>query len=137
MTLGEKISSGRRKKGYSQQALAAECGISKRTVASYETDGRKPHPGTLKKLAAALDYSVDYLSDDTLDETRLPDEEQIYISGLRQTYGSETAEEIESLIRRSAAYFAGGKLSQEAKDKYFLALTNAYISCKKAGEDER
>ena len=132
MTLGEKISAGRKRKGYSQQALAQICEISKRAVASYETDGRLPHPATLRRIAKALGYTVDYLTDDSQDESTLPGPDQLYIRNLRELYGDTTASEIEELLQKSAALFAGVRISQEAKDKYFLALTNAYIACKNA-----
>lgn len=134
MTIGEKIIIQRKKKGLTQQALADLCGISKRTVASYETDGRIPHSGTLKRIAAALGCTSAYLSDDTVSELRVPDEEQVYIDGLRDVYGDTTADEIEELLSKSVSLFAGGTLDQDAKDRYFLALTNAYIACKKGSD---
>ena len=134
MTLGEKILKGRKAKGLTQQALADRCGVSKRTIASYETDGRLPHTHTLKILARELGYTADYLSDDTQDEFHMPTEEQRYIQNLRETYGDTMADEIDELLTKSVSLFAGGTLAQEAKDQYFLALTNAYIACKKEGE---
>lgn len=131
MTLGDKIIKERKKKGMTQQDLADRCNISKRAVASYETDGRIPHNRTLKQIASILGCTTDYLLDDNICELQIPTDEQIYIDGLRETYGDTTADEVRDLIMKSASLFAGGKLAQEAKDKYFLALTNAYIACKK------
>lgn len=34
------------------------------------------------------------------------------------------------LLERNAALFAGGELSQEAKDDFFQAVTKAYLLCK-------
>ncbi len=134
MTIGEKIIRERKKKGLTQQALADLCGITKRTVASYETDGRQPHHSTLMRIADVLECSSDYLSDDSILEFKAPSTEQRYISGLREVYGDTAADEIEDLIARSVSLFAGGRLDQDAKDKYFLALTNAYIACKKESQ---
>ncbi|MDO4960664.1 MAG: helix-turn-helix transcriptional regulator [Eubacteriales bacterium] len=134
MTIGEKIIKERKRQGLTQQALADMCSVTKRTIASYETDGRIPHASTLRKIALALGCTTDYLADDSILELQAPTEEQIYIHGLREAYGDTTADEIESLIAKNVSLFAGGMLDQDAKDKYFLALTNAYIACKKAGE---
>ena len=134
MGIGEKIRAGRRKKGLTQGELAEICEVTKRTIASYETDGRVPHNATLKKIAHALGYTTEYLIDDNMTEFVMPTEEQLYINNLRELYGDATAEEIEELLTKSAALFAGGRLAQEAKDQYFLALTNAYIACKKGSD---
>lgn len=119
----------RKNKGLTQEGLAQLCGVTKRTVASYETDGRIPHAGTLSKLAEVLGVTVSYLKDDSAGELVL-NPEDIYIDRLRSLYGVEMAAEVQGLLTRNAALFAGGKLDQEAKDQYFLALTNAYIACK-------
>ena len=134
MTIGEKILRERKRKGLTQQALADLCGITKRTVASYETDGRQPHYSTLQRLAAVLECSCDYLSDNDILDFQAPSSEQTYINGLREVYGDTAADEIQDLISRSVSLFAGGRLDQDAKDRYFLALTNAYIACKKESE---
>ncbi len=131
MTLGEKIVKERGRLGLTQQALADRCQITKRTVASYETDGRMPHPSTLRILARELGCSTSYLTDDSITEPQAPTDEDIYISNVREVYGDTTADEIEGLLRRSAALFAGGRLAQEAKDKYYQALTNAYLACQR------
>ncbi len=131
MTLGEKILAERGRLGLTQQALADRCGITKRTVASYETDGRMPHASTLRLLARELGCTTSYLIDDSISEPQEPTDEEIYIANVREVYGDTTADEIEGLISRSAALFAGGRLAQEAKDKYYQALTNAYLACQR------
>ena len=134
-TIGSKIAQRRKEMHCSQQKLADICGVTKRTIASYETDGRAPRNSTLKKLAAALGCSIEYLSNDANMEFAEPTKEEIYLTNIRELYGRETADELELLIHKSAALFAGGKLSQEAKDKYYEALTNAYMACKKNGKE--
>ena len=129
-TIGTKIAQRRKEMHCSQQKLADMCGVTKRTIASYETDGRAPRDSTLKKLAAALGCSIDYLSNDDKHEFSEPTKEERFLTNIRELYGRETADELEHLIHRSAALFAGGKLSQEAIDKYYEALTNAYMACK-------
>ena len=125
----EKIVRTRKRLGLTQEELAGRCGITKRTVASYETDGRMPHGSTLRRLAEVLGVTVSYLRDDNAGDLVLSPEE-LYIDRLRSLYGEETAAEVGGLLSKSASLFAGGKLDQDAKDQYFLALTNAYIACK-------
>ena len=133
--MAEKIIRIRKQKGLTQEQLANLCGVTKRTVASYETDGRSPHTGTLSKIAEALGVTVSYLRDDTAPEI-LPSREDLYIEKLRNLYGAEMAREVQDLLTKSVSLFAGGKLDQEAKDQYFLALTNAYIACK-GGKEQK
>lgn len=35
-----------------------------------------------------------------------------------------------ALLEQNAAFFAGGELSQEAKDDFFQAVMKAYLTCK-------
>lgn len=134
-TLAEKIVKTRKSKGLTQDALASLCGVTKRTVASYETDGRMPHSNTLKKLASVLGVTAAYLTDETAD-LELPKPEELYIENIRNLYGPDMAAEVEELYTKSVSLFAGGKLDQDAKDQYFLALTNAYIACK-GGKEQK
>lgn len=134
-TFAEKVARARKNRGLTQEGLAELCGVTKRTVASYETDGRLPHYGTLKRLADSLGVTVSYLQDENAADVILGPEE-IYIDRLRSLYGVEMASEVQDLLTKSASLFAGGKLDQEAKDQYFLALTNAYIACK-AGKETK
>ena len=62
---GEKLRRLRRGKAWTQEQLAAQAGISPSTVVEIENGKSKtPHPGTLGKLADALDVSpADLLED--------------------------------------------------------------------------
>ena len=133
----EKIRKLRQDKGMTQQELADLAGITKRAVASYETDGRKPHPSTLKRIARILGVTTSFLKDDTLEIYELQPSEIIYIENIRDSYGDEAANEVSELLTKSRSLLAGGTLSQEAKDSFFLALTNAYIACRSASEEKK
>ena len=61
MNLGEKISLQRKNKGFSQELLAENCGISLRTIQRIENNKSKPRPYTLKVIAAALNMQIDHL----------------------------------------------------------------------------
>lgn len=61
MTLGEKISLHRKSKGFSQELLAENCGISLRTVQRIENNQTTPRPYTIKVIADVLDLPLEKL----------------------------------------------------------------------------
>lgn len=69
MKLSEKISYYRRKRGYSQQALADMMGVSRQSVSKWETGESLPEVTKLPQLAALFGVTTDFLlSDDALAE---------------------------------------------------------------------
>jgi transcriptional regulator with XRE-family HTH domain len=64
-TTGEKLKRLRRGRGWTQKELSDASGVAQSTIAQIETMRREePRPGTLKKLAVALDVSpADLLED--------------------------------------------------------------------------
>ena len=57
-------------------------------------------------------------------------EKTSHIELARSQYGTKAANEVDELLERNAALFAGGELSEEAKDAFFTAVTRAYLECK-------
>ena len=76
-----------------QQELADNIGVSKRTIAAYESQGAIPRKGTLAKLAAALKVSVKYLSDDSFTDPLADIEQDDYVAEARALYGEKGAKE--------------------------------------------
>jgi transcriptional regulator with XRE-family HTH domain len=66
--LGNRIVELRKKKGFSQSNLAKQVGISYAQVGRYEIKGAQPPAEVLKKIADALDTTVDYLINGDTDE---------------------------------------------------------------------
>jgi transcriptional regulator with XRE-family HTH domain len=64
MTFGDKITLMRKQKKLSQAELGKFAGINGDIVGKYERDKMKPSIETAKKLADALDVSLDYLVGD-------------------------------------------------------------------------
>jgi transcriptional regulator with XRE-family HTH domain len=63
----------RRLKGWSQQNLADNAGVSKGTIAWLETQKHEPHPGTMRKIAAAIGVEVaDLYPDEDFPLTQAP-----------------------------------------------------------------
>ena len=131
MNFSDKVKRSRELRGFTQQTLADEINVSKRTIAAYETTGAKPRPATMRKLAAALKVSVDYLTIDEVTDPEYGLEKQGYVD---QAYGAHTAREMNALLEQNAALFAGGELSQEAKDDFFAAVMKSYLACKEAAK---
>lgn len=59
--LGNRITELRKTKAWSQSQLAEKVGISYAQIGRYETKGTQPSAEVLKKIAVALDTSVDFL----------------------------------------------------------------------------
>jgi len=64
----ERLARLRKRKGFSQRALAQESGVSPATIYALEKARREPNPSTLRKLAAALGVEVA----DLLEEVEAP-----------------------------------------------------------------
>ncbi len=64
MTFGEKIAYSRKQKKISQSALGKISNVSGDIIGKYERDEMKPSIDTAKKIANAMDISLDYLVGD-------------------------------------------------------------------------
>lgn len=72
MTIGQKIRECRKIKNLTQKKLADLSDVSIVSIQQYERAVRTPHIIQLKKIAAALDISVNDLLDNTVDVTNMP-----------------------------------------------------------------
>ncbi len=113
-----------------QEELGKLIGVSARAIVAYETTDTRPRASTLRKLAETLQVSVDYLTNDEIDDPLYGIEKQPFVEETRSLYGDKAAREIDFLMERNAALFAGGEISQDAKDAYFEAVMQAYLECK-------
>lgn len=129
-TFSDKVREARLLCKLTQEELGGLIGVSKRAVLAYETEGVRPRQSVKKKLAEALGVSPDYLDRDELDDPTYGMEKSEYVEETRSRYGSRAAREMEFLLERNAALFAGGHLDQEAKDAFFEAVTKAYWAAK-------
>ena len=130
MTFSDKIKLSRELCNLTQQQLADKVGVSKRTIASYESSGAIARSSTMRKLARALNVSYDYLTNDNITDPKQGIEKIEYIEEARNQFGNRAAKEVDELLERNAALFAGGELSEDAKDAFFTAVTKAYLECK-------
>ena len=133
-TFKDKLIARRAELGLTQGELGKRAGIGLRTVTSYETDGRLPQPMQLYKLAKALDVTPEYWKNDEIDNPQYGAESMEYVEDARRRYGAREARDVEALLQQNAALFAGGDISEEAKDAFFQAVMKAYVDCKEAAK---
>ncbi len=126
----DKIKEARETLGISQAALAEQVGISKRAITAYETGAAQPRGINARKLARVLNVSADYLLNEEIEDPHRGKEKDAYLEEIYASYGKQGEEEAEQLLERNLALFAGGTLSQEAKDAFFEAVMKAYVACK-------
>ena len=127
MKFGEKVRLLRNEKKLSQTELGKMCGLSLRTIRNYEVDGRYPKQREVySKLAAALGCDVNYLLS----------ENEEFVLQATQTYGYQGARDAEELIADISALFAGGELSEDAKDGVMRALQDAYWMAKEKNREK-
>lgn len=134
MTFSDKIKVSRELCNLTQQQLADKVGVSKRTIASYESSGAIARSSTMRKLAVALNVSYDYLSNDEVTDPKQGIEKINHIEEVRGQFGDKAALEVDELLERNAALFAGGELSEEAKDAFFTAVPKLIWSVKRRPE---
>ena len=58
-----------------------------------------------------------------------------YVEQMRREAGTGEAMDLEAMLAQNQAMFAGGTISQEAKDAYFQAVMKAYVECKEAAKE--
>ena len=132
MTFSDKTRLSREKAKLTQQQLADEVGVSKRTIASYETTNAIARKSTTEKLAHALKVSVKYLSDPDCTDPLADIEKDEHVLEARSLYGNAGTRDVETLLSENTALFAGRNLSQDQKDAFFEAVMTAYITSKDA-----
>lgn len=133
-SFNEKVKEHRGILGLSQKQLAEKSGIGYRTITSYESGERFPQPAQLYKLAKALGVSTEYLKDDEITDPAYGLDRMEYVEEMRQTSGKKEALDLEEMLKQNQTLFAGGTISEEAKDAYFQAVMKAYLECKETAK---
>jgi transcriptional regulator with XRE-family HTH domain len=121
MKFGEKLKKLRTEKGLKQEEVATAVGVSRRTYIGYEQEGRYPRKRDVyTKLAETLECDVNYLMT----------EDEEFIVGVSEQYGSRGKRQAEELVSELSGMFAGGELSDQDMDAVMIALQKAYFDCK-------
>ena len=116
---GEKVKNRRAELRIDQDQLAGLCGVSRRTIVSYETQGKYPREATLRKLASALGVTERYLTNDDETDPSAGINEEPFIQEARDAFGKKGAEEMAAVLSQNEALFAGGTLSEDQKDMFY------------------
>ena len=132
--LSEKIFEARRQMRFSRKKLGELVGVSERSIYTYEMVSARPRPSVIRKLADVLQVSALYLDNDDIEDPFFGIERNNHINEAVSRFGEKAAKELNSLLDRNTAVFAGGDLDQEAKDAFYEALTNAYFDCKREAQ---
>ena len=72
MTFGKKLQWQRKKKGMSQESLAAELDVSRQAISKWEQDGALPDAANIIRIARLFSVSTDYLLLDEIEEEGEP-----------------------------------------------------------------
>ena len=127
-TFADKVKEARETLGMSQGVLAEKVDVSQRSITAYETGASSPRGTTARKLAHALNISLDYLLND---ENRRPQKRP---SKKTPTLPLSTIPMVGAGKRKPKYYWKKtgrslpvGALSQDAKDAFFEAVMTAYV----------
>lgn len=101
----ERLKAARALRGWTQAELAARAGLPPTSIAHFESGSRKPSFDTLRRLAAALDVSTDYLLGRADDPSISQSDDPLYrhASKLSGADRELAAEFLEMLASRSSA----------------------------------
>lgn len=116
MAFAEKLKTARMQAGLSQSRLSAELGISKRTIANYESGQTLPPSDKLPIIAKYFGVTI---------ESLITEDEEFVAAAYTQG-GSKSGREAKALVNEVSGLFAGGKLSEEDMDAAMRAIQNAY-----------
>lgn len=129
MQFGDKIRAARQAAEMTQETLAEKIGVSRRTVALYETNKRKPkNAGMIIALAKALNVSTDYFMTD--DELKQIQEQEAFLDQAGEQYGNRGKAQARLILEQTSALFAGGALSEDDKEAFFQTMTQIYFDAK-------
>ena len=121
MLFGEKLKELRRREGLTQEALAAEIDVTKRTLINYESGRCYPkQTEIIMRLAKRFSVSADYLMSEA-DE---------FVAQARERGGARGMAHAKELVAEVSGLFAGGELEDDDKDAVLRAIMDAYWDAK-------
>lgn len=127
MLLGEKLEILIGRKGMSKTEFAEKIGITYRGLANYLNGSRKPKKDVLERIAAELDTTADFLSDDA--KSLILDSKERFI--FNSTSDSNSIREAAEYLEKGKQIFECSDISQEDKQALFACLTEMYFNAAK------
>ena len=95
---GSRLKKARKEHGYTQVSLAEALGVSKGSVAMWETGKRNPEFDTLEELLSLLDVSYDYLTGKTDEEGHNNPSEESLKQMVAWTIADDTYDKIKKYL---------------------------------------
>lgn len=127
MKFGQKVQEQRKKAGLQQQELANILGISKRTLANYESG--KSYPGSrdlYKKLADFFRVDINYFL--------VENEEHLTMAA--EIYKKKGQAQAQVILEQVAALFAGGELSERDEIEFLHDIQALFLESKKIAKNK-
>lgn len=126
MKFPEKMKKLRLDNRMTRAQLSKILGVSTKSIQMYEEGINRPREKRMQLLAEALNTTVDFLEDDTLDRPQRHTLDERYLDEIREKYGDHTAESIEKLYYSFSVFFSGSSVPAEEKERFFIFLENEY-----------
>ena len=104
-SIGSKLRSLRKARGYSQQFVADRVGMKRSTISNYEIDRRLPSLTDLKRIAEFYGVGLDY-------------------------FDLSSTDSIDELLARARDIFESPEVSKEAKDDLYKEIAMLYLKLK-------
>ena len=121
MKFGEKLRLARKRKKMTQEELAVQVGVSKRTIVNYESGEIYPKGRAMyTNLANVLDLEPSYLLS----------EDEEFILGVSEMYGVRGRMQARRLIDQVSAMFSGGELDDDDKLAFVHQVQELYLESK-------
>ena len=121
MNFSEKIRRLRHDLGWSQERLANEIGITKRSLGKYENGLTYPRDHDVYgRMAAIFGVEVSYLVS----------EDDEFVAAATEQYGPKGRVQAQKLIEATQALFAGGELSDDDKLAFVHEVQGLYFDSK-------
>lgn len=118
MKFGKRLRKLRNEAELTQEELAKKIGVSRATVAGYETKGKEPPYSTLQKLSDVLGCSTDYLLGKT-NERKSPERVK---EEYENKYKIDNPKEIKELLEEYNVHLDGEVLSEKDKQDMINVL---------------
>lgn len=123
MQFHEKLRALRKGKGWTQQELADNSGVSYRMVQKYENNIAFPRVTAAEKLAECLGVTID----------ELMCRQEIEIANLEEEKYEDFQKYALKNINNIAIAMAGGKFKEEDRELIFQSIMEAYVEAKQKG----
>ena len=120
MNFGEKLKVLRTQKGWSQEELAKQMGVTRRTIGGYEAGTTYPRTRDMyAKLAELLETDVNYL-----------------MTEVGSFYGRRGQAQASEILSQTRELFAGGSLSEEDQKAFAIEMQRIFMDSKKVAREK-